>query len=127
MKILFLVKFYQPFDRGGSEWSAHDLAKLLVEKGHSVTVLTPNYSNQKSREIIDGIEINRHRFFIKLSNPKSQISPIWTNNTFWFIYSSFLCTWLVLREKFDLIHVHNNEFIPASIIASIFTKKKVVA
>ena len=62
MKILFLVKFYMPFDRGGSEWSTHDLAKLLTARGHKVTILTPNYGAKKE-ERLDGIAVKRFPFF----------------------------------------------------------------
>lgn len=126
MNILFLVKFYQPFDRGGSEWSTHDLAKLLVERGHSVTILTPNYGSRPS-EIIDGTRVKRFPFYKKLKNPKAEITPWWTNNIFWFVYTSFLTTWFVKKEKFDLIHVHSNEFLPAAIVAGHLTDKPTVA
>ncbi len=56
MKILFLAKFYQPFDRGGSEWSTRDLAYLLTGNGHSVTVVTPNFG-AKSKDTIDKINL----------------------------------------------------------------------
>lgn len=125
MKLLFLVKFYQPFDRGGSEWSTHDLAKLLVKRGHQVTILTVNFGTF-SREIRDGIQIQRIPFFIKLKNPKSKISPFWTNNLIWYIYSTIYCFLFCLRRKFDIIHVHNNEFIPSAAIVGSFLKKPTV-
>ena len=126
MKILFLVKFYQPFDRGGSEWSTHDLARLLVKKGHQVTILTPNYGAKK-KEIIEGIAIYRMPFFKKLKDPKDQLTPWWTNNIFWFILSSLFCFWFVRRQKFDIIHIHSNEFVPAGVISSILSGKPTVA
>lgn len=126
MNILYLVKFYEPFDRGGSEWSTHDLAKLLIEKGHKVTVLTPNYGRE-SQEILDGIVVRRFPFFKKLKNPKGEITPWWTNNIIWFVYTSIICTVYTLKEKFDVIHVHSNEFLPAAVIAGAVTKKPTVA
>lgn len=126
MKIIFLVKFYQPFDRGGSEWSARDLASLLVKKGHLVTVVTPNYGAAR-RETIDGVNILRMPFPIKLKNPKGQIAPFWLTNTFWFIASTVFCLWTAFRQKIDIIHIHNNEFLPAGVIAaSIIHKPSVV-
>ena len=126
MNILFLVKFYEPFDRGGSEWSTHDLAKLLIERGHKVTIYTPNYGAKKE-EILDGIVIKRFHFFKKLKNPKSEITPWWTNNIVWFIYTTIICTLLVKRENFDVIHAHSNEFLPATVIAGALTKTQTVA
>lgn len=121
MKILFLVKFYEPFDRGGSEWSTHDLAKLMVKSGHKVTILTPNYGTA-SHEVIEGIEIQRFPF-IKLRNPKGPIAPFWTNNLIWFIYTTFLCIFHSFKKDIDIIHAHSNEFIPAAALASDVLKK----
>lgn len=126
MNILYLVKFYEPFDRGGSEWSTHDLAKLLIEKGHKVTILTPNYGRE-SQEILDGIVVRRFPFFKKLKNPKGEITPWWTNNIIWFVYTSIICTVYTLKEKFDVIHVHSNEFLPAAVVAGIVTNRVTVA
>ena len=126
MNILFLVKFYEPFDRGGSEWSTHDLAKLLTVRGHRVTILTPNYG-AKREETLDGIEIKRFSFIKKLKNPKAEITPWWTNNLIWFLYTSLICTFYVFKEKYDVIHAHSNEFLPAAVIAGAITKKKTIA
>src|SRR3989344_851378 len=125
MKILFLVKFYQPFDRGGSEWSTHDLAKLLIKKGHEILILTPNYG-AKSNQTIEKIEIFRIPFFKKLKNPKAAITHWWTNNLFWFIYSTFYIWWFVFKHKPDIIHIHSNEFIPAGVIVSKINNKQSV-
>lgn len=126
MNILFLIKFYEPFDRGGSEWSTHDLAKLLIEKGHKVTILTPNYGS-KSQETREGIVIKRFAFAKKLKNPNGEITPWWTNNLIWFAYTCVICTVYAIRDKFDVIHVQSNEFLPAAVIAAVITKKPTVA
>lgn len=122
MKIIFLVKFYHPFDRGGSEWSARDLACLLVKKGHLVTVVTPNYGAARL-ETIDGVNIFRMPFPIKLKNHKGQIAPFWLSNTIWFIASAIFCLFVALAKKADIIHIHNNEFLPAGVIAASIIKK----
>ncbi|MDP2649739.1 MAG: glycosyltransferase family 4 protein [bacterium] len=125
MKILFLVKFYPPYDRGGSEWSTRDLAKLMIAEGHEILVVTPNYGN-KINETIDGINIYRLPFPIKLKNPKSKIAPFWTNNLLWFIYSSVYCLYFCIKTQIDIIHVHSNEFIPSAIATRTFLKKPTV-
>ena len=125
MNILFLVKFYQPFDRGGSEWSTHDLAKLLTSRGNSVTILTPNYG-YKSQEIIEKINVKRIPFPIKLKNPKGEIAPFWTNNMLWYLYSFIYCIYFCKKNKVDIIHIHSNEFIPAAVITSFITKIRTV-
>lgn len=126
MKILFLVKFYPPFDRGGSEWSVHDLASLLIREGHDITIVTPNYG-AKSKETINGIKVARLPFPIKLKSPKSQIAPYWTNNIIWFIYSSFFCLVQTIKNQYQAIHVHSNEFLPAAFLTSKILRIKTVA
>lgn len=126
MKILFLVKFYQPFDRGGSEWSTHDLAMLLSQKKHDVTIVTPNYGS-RSRQTIGRVNIIRMPFPKKISDPKQTITPWWTNNIFWIIISCFFCLKYTLKEKIDVIHVHSNEFLPAAVITSTILRKPTVA
>lgn len=125
MNILFLVRFYQPFDRGGSEWSTHDLAKLLVEKGHNVTILTPNYGTD-SLEIIEGISIIRFPFPIKLRHPKDKIAPYWTNNIFWFLYTFLICLFYSVKNQYQIIHVQNNEFIPSAALTSYLVRTKTI-
>lgn len=125
MKILFLVKYFEPFDRGGSEWSTHDLAEILQSKGHEVTILTPNYG-AKSIEVIDRITIIRFPFPIKLKNQKAPIAPYWTNNIFWFLYTGLIVALLSING-YQIIHVQNNEFLPAATIANLLFGKKTVA
>lgn len=125
MNILFLVKFYQPFDRGGSEWSTHDLAKLLVSKGHSVTIITPNYGH-KSQQVIEKINVERIPFPIKLKDNKGKISPFWTNNTLWYLYSFIYTLYFCKKNNVDIIHIHSNEFIPAAVITSFIKKIRTV-
>lgn len=126
MNILFLVKFFIPFDRGGSEWSTYDLATLLSQKGYKVTIITLNFGNTP-QQTINGIKIIRMPFPIKLKNPKDSLAPFWTNNIIWFIYSTFFCFYLSLKNKYQILHVQNNEFIPAAVITSKILRRPVVA
>lgn len=43
MKIVFATEYYPPFARGGSPWSIQLLADALVERGHTVSVVTPGW------------------------------------------------------------------------------------
>lgn len=126
MNILFLTKFYTPFDRGGSEWSTRDLAYLLTKDGHSLTIATPNYG-AKSSEIVDGIKVIRIPFPVKLNSHKGSIAPYWTNNILWFAYSAIFCLILAIKNRYEIIHVQNNEFLPAAVITAKILGKKTVA
>lgn len=126
MNILFLIKFFIPFDRGGSEWSTYDLATLLSQKGYKVTIMTLNLGSTP-KQTINGVKIIRVPFPIKLKNPKASLAPFWTNNIIWFIYSTFFCFYLSLKNKYQILHVQNNEFIPAAVITSKILRRPVVA
>lgn len=126
MKILFLVKFYPPFDRGGSEWSTHDLAYLLSMKNHQVSILTPNYG-AKNHQLSKEGKIFRFPFPLKLKKSDQQPAPWWTNNIFWILLSTYYCFKHVIHSKVDIIHVHSNEFIPAAVIVGLITRKPTVA
>lgn len=125
MKILFLVKYFQPFDIGGSEWSTHDLAKSLISKGHQITVITPNYG-AKSHENLEKIDVIRIPFPIKFKKHKSSVAPYWTNNIIWYVASTIYCSYVILKGKFQIIHIQNNEFIPAGVISGLLFKKPTV-
>lgn len=126
MKILFLVKFYPPFDRGGSEWSTHDLAYLLSMKNHQVSILTPNYG-AKNHQLSKEGKIFRFPFPLKLKKSDQQPAPWWTNNIFWILLSTYYCFKHVIHNKVDIIHVHSNEFIPAAVIVGLITRKPTIA
>lgn len=126
MKLLFLVKYFEPFDRGGSEWSTQNLAFLLSKKGHDVTIATPNYGRENKEAKKYGFEIARIPFPIKVKDPKSTIAPYWTNNLIWFFYSFIYVCKLSVKNNYDVIHIQNNEFIPAGVFAAIFRRKRSV-
>lgn len=126
MKILFLVKFYPPFDRGGSEWSTHDLAYLLSQKNHEVSILTPNYGTKKFQKTKEA-RIFRFPFLIKLKQNYHQPAPWWTNNLIWILLSTYYCFKYIVQNNIDIIHVHSNEFIPAAVIVGKLTHKPVIA
>lgn len=59
MKIIFLTRRFWP-DRGGVEKHVYEISKILIKKGHSVTVVTESMG--KSLEI-EGIKVVRMPYF----------------------------------------------------------------
>lgn len=125
MKIAMLVEYYWPFDRGGSEWSTHDLAVLLKRQGQEVIIITPNYGT-KNREAHDGVQIVRLPFYKKLKKESAFLSPFWTNNTFWFVYSTYQIYSICKKEKVDIIHIQSKAMIVGGYLASLFLRKPVI-
>jgi len=96
MKILIELTYYRPHTSGLTIY-AERLAKALVKRGHTVTVLTSRYEkNLPKNEIRDGVRIVRAPVLFRIS--KGVIMP-----TF-----GFLATKLALEN--DIIHLHLPQF-----------------
>ena len=70
MKIVDVNPFFHPYD-GGIEKRMYDLAKLLSERGHEVTVVTGRLSDDSpEEEVLDGFRVIRLKSrLIKIYNP----------------------------------------------------------
>lgn len=106
MKIVFLTRRFWP-DRGGVEKHVYEISKILIKKGHSVTVVTE--TEGKSSEI-DNIKILR---MPNLPNGKKRKFSIWL--------------WMIRNRKVfqvaDIVHAHDvyYQYFPLKII---FLSKK---
>lgn len=116
MKILFLNEYAHPFVAGGAEESTMQLARALVEHGHTVSILTPNYGAAPV-EIIDEVRIERYAFPKRGNKERKTISGWWHTSLFWWCYSTLRTVMAVRRLKPDLIHIHGKFNIPAGVIA----------
>lgn len=125
MKIAMLIEYYWPFDRGGSEWSTHDLAVLLARQGQDAIIITPNYG-AKEKEVHDGLKIVRFPFYRKLRRKAKFLTPFWTNNFFWFFYSAYQIYRVCKKEKIDIIHIQSRNLIVGSYFASLFLHKPII-
>ncbi len=92
MKILIELTYYRPHTSGLTIY-AERLAKALVKRGHTVTVLTSRYDKSLPKlEVRDGVKIVRVPVLMRIS--KGVIMP-----TF-----GFLATKLALEN--DVLHLH---------------------
>lgn len=65
MKILIVLTYYRPHTSGLTIY-AERLAKALVNRGHTVTVLTSQFEKSlQEREILDGVNIVRVPILLK--------------------------------------------------------------
>lgn len=91
MKILFFARLFYPHI-GGVEKHVMEISKLLIKKGHTITVLTENYEDLPEKEIINGIEI------IRLSiDDKSSKIKIWKE----------VLNHIKAISDADVVHVHD--------------------
>lgn len=63
MKICLIVDDYLPASKKSAAKAMHDLAVEFIERGHSVTVVTPNQSSTKQKNIfvLDGVTVCEFR------------------------------------------------------------------
>jgi glycosyltransferase involved in cell wall biosynthesis len=102
MKILHVIPYFVPaFDFGGPLTVTYNSAKMLVKRGHEVTVYTTDTFGSRGRiakkeEIIDGIRVKRFR---NLSNSLAYRHNIYFSPDMVFKIKEDL-------DKFDIIHLH---------------------
>ncbi len=101
MRVLIVLTYYRPHTSGLTIY-AERLAKAMVLRGHTVTVLTSRYDpSLPAEEVQDGVRIVRAPVLFRLS--KGVIMP-----TFGFIANR------LVREN-DVIHLHLPQFDAAGI------------
>lgn len=66
MRVLFLSNFYPPYDIGGYEQWCREVAVRLVERGHTIAVLTSNYGLKPGSE--NGTENVSRTLFLQTDN-----------------------------------------------------------
>jgi glycosyltransferase involved in cell wall biosynthesis len=96
MRILMVVPKY-PFPViGGLERQAHELAKVLQDRGHSIAVLSSRFDDSQAEdELVEGIEVRRI--------PWSESRAARFIAMPWHIFVAMAS----LRRRVDVIHVHN--------------------
>jgi len=60
--IIYVTPYYPPYGAGGAEYTASLHAQLLVEQGHKVIVVTPNYGAGPEFTIASGVDVIRYPF-----------------------------------------------------------------
>lgn len=113
MKILFTTESYYPIIDGGAI-AQHRIVHELVNKGHDVRVIAPNFSFNNSVEEDNGSTIYRPRAFLL---------PFYMNNKYHFAPFPLLYVKRILDSfQPDVINVCSPY--PISICAMIWAKKK---
>ena len=94
MNILFFSRLYYPHI-GGVEKHVAKIGKILIQRGHKVTVVTEKHSHSlKNKEIIEGVEVIRIPAFKEGKNKKFKIWRwLWGNTQ--------------LIENADIVHCHD--------------------
>ena len=114
------TEYFWPHDLGGSEWSTYYLARQLINEGHEVIIITPNYGS-KNREVWRKISIFRFPFYQKIKGGTA-ISPFWHTNILWIILSTFYLIKICKAEKIDALHIQGKYYSPAGYITKLILR-----
>lgn len=113
-----VLEFFVPHYNGGGEHRYHEIAKRLVERGHSVDVLTMRVLDVPDYENIDGINV--HHIGGVVENPPFRSS-------FNFLrYFGSVCSWLYSHD-YDIIDAQAYSPLLSSVLMSKITKTPLVA
>lgn len=114
MRILMASEYYTPHWTGIVKAFA-GLTKQLIDKGHSVTVVTTQYDKKlKTAEVIDGITIIRCPYVFKISRTYYSIS----------ILLQFISQ--LKNHECVIINSPNSNILPFSCLAKLFRKKLII-
>jgi glycosyltransferase involved in cell wall biosynthesis len=105
MNIGLVIDYFKPHAIGGAERSTSELARALAERGHDVTVLTPNYG-APPEETDGGVRICRYWFPRRMA--PGQIAPaFWIKNPLYYWMSSRPIAEHVRRLNIEILHAQN--------------------
>jgi len=105
MRIGLTIDYYFPHAIGGAERSTRELARALVERGHEVAILTPNYG-AVTDEVEHGVRIHRYWFPRKMQ-PGRSASALWIKNPAYYAWSGRLIARAARRLDLEILHAQN--------------------
>jgi len=120
MRICFAAEYFPPHAPGGAEWSTEALAVALGERGHRVTVVTPNYG-APARETRDGVAVVRFPFPVKRVPGRATVPARYLANPLFYLYAGLFLARTVRRERADVIHAQNKHMLVPAAIARALT------
>ena len=124
MKLVFATEYYHPWAPGGTAWSLELLARALIARGHSVTVVTPNYGAAAAEEL-NGVSVVRFPFWRRLQ-PGAGLAPLsdHINPVFHLLFARALVA-TARRMGADLIHAQEKHALAGAFLASRWLRKPV--
>jgi len=115
VRIGLVNEYFPPHAPGGAEWSTYYLGRRLVEAGHKVVVITPNYGAPKYEER-EGMKIHRFWFPQRLEKGQLVRSSLHSNPLF-YLYSALQIHRIARRERMQVVHAHNIYSLPGTYLA----------
>jgi glycosyltransferase involved in cell wall biosynthesis len=124
MKIVFATEYYHPWAPGGTAWSLELLARALIARGHSVTVVTPNYG-AVAREEVNGVPVVRFPFWRRL-RPGAGLAPVrdHVNPIFHLLFARALVS-VARQGGADVLHAQEKHALVGAFLAGRWLRKPV--
>ncbi len=124
MKLVFATEYYHPWAPGGTAWRLELLARALIARGHSVTVVTPNYGAAAAEEV-NGVPVLRFPFWRRLP-PGAGLAPLsdHVNPLFHLLFARALVS-AARRTGADLIHAQEKHALVGAFFAGHWLRKPV--
>jgi glycosyltransferase involved in cell wall biosynthesis len=124
MKVVFATEYYHPWAPGGTAWSLELLARALRERGHEVTVVTPNYGGPE-REEVNGVPVVRFPFWRRL-RPGAGLAPAsdHVNPLFHLLFARALVS-EARRIGADVLHAQEKHALVGAFLAGRWLRKPV--
>jgi glycosyltransferase involved in cell wall biosynthesis len=107
MRILYFTQLFYPALFGGGEYIFYQWANELAKKGHNISVITQNLTNEKSEDKVNGIKIFRVGTELE---PSGTLPTGIADNLSYLVSAFFKGIQIVKKNKIDLIH--SNTYIP---------------
>jgi len=117
MKICMVLEFFVPHYNGGGEHRYHEIAKRLVQQGHTVDLLTMKLTNVPEFEDVDGINVHHIGPTIKKAPYRSATDFI--------KYFFAVIRWL-LKHDYDVIDAQAYSPLLSSRVASSIKKTPLI-
>jgi len=105
MKIGFVIDYFAPHSIGGAERSTRRLARALADRGHEVSILTPNYGAPAEEES-NGVGIFRY-WFPRRVEPGRAAPSFWIKNPLYYAVSGRAIGRLARRLGLQILHAQN--------------------
>jgi glycosyltransferase involved in cell wall biosynthesis len=126
VRICLANEYFPPFAPGGAEWSVEALARALAQRGHQVTVVTPNYG-APAREERDGVRIHRFPFPRKLPPGRALVPAKWLANPAFYVYAGLVIARVARGARIDVIHAQNKQMlVPCALAARLVARPLVL-
>ena len=116
MKVVFATEYYHPWTPGGTAWSLELLARAMIDRGHEVTVVTPNYG-APAREEVNGVPVVRFPFWRRL-RPGAGLAPLrdHVNPLFHLLFARALVS-AARRADADVLHAQEKHALVGAFMA----------